>query len=266
MSMTAIADVRTIAAALVEARRQRVALPMFPGGVPDTLDAAYAIQRCAIEEWGDTIAGWKVGRLDASSSERYGVDRFIGPVFERDVVRAGDGETSLFPIVPGGSGAFEAELVAIADVDQPVRIARWTIEGATELVGSIHIGIEMAGSSVANIAALPSTGSIAAFGNNSGQIIGPIISLAPGPLLDDVIVSSSVHGRVVRTAAASVLPGGPMTAFKFALDQLQALGMPLRKGQFVSTGAVTGMHQVTEGQCWEAVFQRHGRLVCRIVV
>jgi 2-keto-4-pentenoate hydratase len=264
LSVAALAQVRSIAAALIDARRRQVALPLFPEAVPDTLDAAYAIQRCAIEGWDDAIAGWKVGRLDARLSERYGVDRFIGPVFARDVVHVEDGRTSVFRLIPDGSGAFEAELVAFASADQPPHVAAWTRAGAAELVGAIHIGIELAGSPVTGMGALPTTASIAAFGNNAGQIVGPLTTLMPGPMLDDVTVTSSVDGSEVRTAEASALPGGPMAAMAFALEQLHAFGMPLRKGQFVSTGAVTGVHEVAAGQCWEATFHGHGRLVCRV--
>ncbi|MFZ2994761.1 hypothetical protein [Sphingobium sp.] len=82
-----------IAQALVTARLQASAIPTFPGTVPATLEDAYAIQRLAIALWPDRIAGWKVGRLSPDLAQRFGQDRFVGPVFQAAVRSADPGTT-----------------------------------------------------------------------------------------------------------------------------------------------------------------------------
>src|SRR5215831_19195520 len=94
-------NTRAIAEQFVRARLRAEALPAFPGEVPATLDAAYAVQDCAIALWTDRIAGWKVGRIDPPWSERLLEDRLVGPVFERGVRDAPSGAMIDFPVFEG---------------------------------------------------------------------------------------------------------------------------------------------------------------------
>lgn len=251
----ALSSSSVIARALVEARLTRRACDAFPCALPDTLDDAYAVQLEAIALWPDAIAGWKVGRMSDDLAQRFGCDRFIGPVFHAAVVQAGREGRSPFAMFAGGSAAFEAEYVAFVSI------------AADGGVGISHVttGIEVASSPVATLPGLGSLASVADLGNNAGQIIG-----APVPL--DLFADAQAlpcetridNGPAVfKTAAA--LPGGPATAFAFAVEQAARLGLPLQAGQFVSTGAVTGMHAVTPGQACSADFGEFGRIDCDVV-
>jgi 2-keto-4-pentenoate hydratase len=44
------------------------------------------------------------------------------------------------------------------------------------------------------------------------------------------------------------LPGGALEALRFLLGHLAERRRPLRKGQWVRTGAITGVHQIFPGQ------------------
>lgn len=244
-----------IARALVEARLTRRACDAFPGTVPDRLDDAYAVQLEAIALWPDAIAGWKVGRLSDDLAQRFGCDRFIGPVFHAAVAHAAREGCSPFAMFAGGSAAFEAEYVAFVSI---------TADGS---VGISHVttGIEVASSPVATLPGLGALASVADLGNNAGQIIG-------GPVPLDFFNNAqalSCETRIDDAAAvfktAAALPGGPATAFAFAVEQAGRLGLPLQAGQFVSTGAVTGMHAVTPGQVCTADFGEFGRIGCDVV-
>lgn len=254
-----------IATSFVMARRRGHGLARFPGPLPQSLDDAYAIQVRAIETWSDRIVGWKVGRLTPVLADRFGIDRFIGPVFGASVVHADhDGEMD-FPIFVGGSAAFEAEYVLIMGQDQPLDTAMFDPSSARALVQEVRIGVEIAGSPLAVMPDLDSLASIADFGNNNGQIIGRGVPLA---LLDDPSLMGcavSIDETPVRSGSAADLPGGPITALAFALTQAAKLGLPLTAGQFVSTGAVTGMHWVRPGQRCVADFGRWGRIPCLTV-
>ncbi|QGP78059.1 2-keto-4-pentenoate hydratase [Sphingobium sp. CAP-1] len=254
-----------IATSFVVARRRGHGLTSFPGPFPLSLDDAYAIQRAAIDLWPDAIAGWKVGRLTPALADRFGTDRFVGPVFEAGVTRLDGGGEADFPVFVGGSAAFEAEYIMVLREDQPPQQAGFVRDRARGLIGSIRIGVEVAGSPLAVMPDLDSLASIADLGNNNGQIVGPEIPLAA---LDDpcgMTCATSIDGVLVRSASAADLPGGPMTAFAFALDQCDRLGLPLKAGQFVSTGAVTGMHWIGAGQRCVADFGAFGRIACLAV-
>ena len=62
-----------------------------------------------------------------------------------------------------------------------------------------------------------------------------------------------------------MLPGGPLAALAFLLTHCAERGRPLRKGQWISSGAVTGVHQIEAGQSAELSFGSYGTLRCRAV-
>lgn len=243
------------AEALVGARKAGRALAAFPGEVPDTLEGAYALQAAAIALMGEEIAGWKVGRLSPDLAERFGVDRFLGPVFRADVIAAlGDGPTP-FAMFTCGSAAFEAEFMVFVGIDA---------QGAV-YPKALTTGIEIASSPVACLPELGSLATVADLGNNAGQIIGAPI---PVELLDQstaLTCRTFIGSADVVARDASALPGGPATAFAFAVETARALGFPLREGQFVSTGAVTGMHAVEPGLACRTDFGAFGTIACDIV-
>ncbi|WP_313807036.1 fumarylacetoacetate hydrolase family protein [Sphingobium sp.] len=253
---------RGIADSLVAARAQGRNLRLFPGLLPVGLEDAYAIQAQAIELMQYDIAGWKVGRLTPALADRFGTDRFIGPVFSTLVENVDGRVENDFPVYPGGSAAFEAEYVAILGDDQPAVTREFTPQSARMIIGDLRIGIEIAGSPLAAMPDLDSLASIADLGNNNGQIIGPAV---PVDLLDQptlMTCATSIDGSLVRAGNAADLPGGPLEAIAFALSQAAKLGRPLRAGQFISTGAVTGMHWIGIGQRCVADFGPWGRIRC----
>ena len=249
------AAIAATARALVEARAGACALAAFPGPVPQTLDDAYAIQLAAIAWWPDEIAGWKVGRMTPDLADRFGTERFVGPIFRSAVSQAPQDGPASFMMFAGGSAAFEAEFVVFA--------------GAGPLGNlfpeRMKTGIEVAASPVARLPTLGSLATIAEFGNNAGLILGaevPLEFLAqPGRLTCETLIG--VADPIRRTGEA--LPGGPAAAFAFAQAETDRIGMPLRSGQFVSTGAITGMHAVEPGQSCSADFGAFGRIDCRVV-
>lgn len=254
---------RYAAGRFVEARRAATGFPDYPGALPEGLDAAYRVQQAAIVEWGDDIAGWKVGRIQPQLVEQLGAERFVGPIFAETVVPAQSDNP--FPAFRHGTAVFEAELVVTAAADAPAGKVDWSVEEAIALIGAINIGIEVAGSPLATINQLSSLVSIAAFGNNNGLILGPEVADWRERRWDNVTCTTTIDGEIVREAAATAVPGGPLEVFAFALGQTARLGWPIRCGQRVSTGAITGMHAVTIGQRCTAVFGGIGTLDCRIV-
>jgi 2-keto-4-pentenoate hydratase len=251
------------AARFVAARRARTGLAHFPGSLTESLAAAYAIQEATTTSWPDSIAGWKVGRIARPLSDRLGVDRLIGPIFQTTVTRT-TGYAD-FPAFRGGFAAFEAEFVIVAAEDAPLGRTAWTSDEASDLAGAMHIGIEVAGSPLASINDLGPLATIAGFGNNNGLILGPEVPDWRSLPLDDLTCTSSVDGRIVRAATAAAIPGGPLTAFAFALGMAAQLGRSIRAGQMISTGAVTGIIPVVIGQACVADFGRFGRLACTVV-
>jgi len=170
-----------------------------------------------------------------------------------------------FPVFAGGFAAVEAELVFRLGADAPAGKLHWTLDEAEALVADLYIGIETAGSPLATINELGPRVVVSDFGNNAGMLLGPKIAdwrAARAPLLDCV---SFIDGRKVGAGSVETLAGGPLVALAFALSRCARNGRPLRAGHLVTTGAVTGIHDIVAGQSARVDFGAHGSLRCRAV-
>lgn len=251
-----------IAARLVSARLDARPLNAFPGAQPVTLGQAYLIQDVAIHLWPDQIAGWKIGMVPAPLRERLGAERVVGPIWSRSVWKA-EGVVE-FPVFEGGFAAVEAEYVFRIGRDAPAGKTSWTEDEAADLVAALHVGVETAGSPMAFINDLGPTVVVSDFGNNAGLIVGPEIR-DWRRRLGELGARTEIEGRTVGEGSPFVLPGGLMGALRFLLTHLAERERPLRAGQYVSSGAITGVHDILAGQSSKLSFGTDGEILCRAV-
>lgn len=245
VSNSPAADVR--ADAFVRARLAARPLPAYPGVLPSTLAEAYAIQNRAIDLWPDTVAGWKIGRINPPWDGPLGTDRLAGPIFSSQVSHSYGSPVDCY-IFAGGFGAVEGELVIVAGEDAPPGKVHWNLQEAAEISGSVHLAAEIASSCFAGINDHGPLVTISDFGNNNGLILGQEITgwrdTSPAVWKMRTLIDGKEAGR----ADAASIPGGPLESFRQLLEISAARGLPLRKGMFASTGAVTGVHVATPGQ------------------
>ena len=249
-----------IAESFVAARRDARSLAEFPGTVPADLDAAYLCQDLAIQAWPDRLIGWKVGMIAPPLRARFGADRVAGAIFEAGLREARDGVE--FPVFVGGFAAVEAEYVLRIADDAPSGKVDWSEREAQALVSAMHVGIETAGSPLATINELGPTVVAADFGNNAGLILGPPVRDWAVRPLESLTVVTSIDGTIVGRGDASFLPHGPIGALQFLAGQAAKIGRPLKAGMLVSTGAVTGVHDIKPGQSAIANFGSDGSIFC----
>ncbi|MGY4516428.1 fumarylacetoacetate hydrolase family protein [Lysobacter sp. HA18] len=250
-----------IARRFVHARQHAHALPDFPGTRPPWLDAGYEIQDAAIALWPSAIAGWKVGKIPDAWVAQLGEDRLVGPIFSAAVQRASSAP-STFDVIPGGFAAVEAEFVYRIGEDAPPNKLHWTEDEALAVVDAMHVGVEFAGSPLATINDLGPTVVVSDFGNNTGLVIGPEIPEWRDRDEPRLTCEVRIDGIVVGQGAAASIAGGTGEALRFALARCARRGMPLRAGQWISTGAATGIHDIREGQHAEVDFGPLGRIDC----
>jgi 2-keto-4-pentenoate hydratase len=249
-----------IARSFVKARREAKSLTEFPGAIPADLDTAYLCQDLAIKAWPGRLIGWKVGMVAAPLRPRFGTDRLAGAIFDAGLRHAG--ESVEFPVFVGGFAAVEAEFVLRLAHDAPLGKVEWTEREAQALVGAMHIGIETAGSPLATINELGPTVVAADFGNNAGLILGPEVRDWTVRPLQSLAAITRIDGRIVGRGDASLLPQGPIGALQFLAGQTAKLGRPLKAGMLVSTGAITGVHDIQAGQSAMANFGVLGAISC----
>jgi 2-keto-4-pentenoate hydratase len=232
---------------LVEARLGRRPLIGFPGLAPPDMAAGYACQEAGLALWPDETAGWKVGRIPQALQLELGADRVIGPVFQRNVWQAGARATPL-PLIPDGFAAVEAEYVYRLGEDAPPHRIDWTPKDALQLVEEELVGVEFAGSPLADVNDLGPPVVAADFGNNAGLILGKPIPDWRARSDDWPPCEVRIDGVLAGRGSPSSLPGGPQAALAFLLGACAARGRPLKRGQLVTTGATSGIHDIRPGQ------------------
>ncbi|MES2835198.1 MAG: 2-keto-4-pentenoate hydratase [Pseudomonadota bacterium] len=249
----------SVARAFTDARRAARALPDYPGALPASLDAAYAIQDEAIALWPDRIAGWKLGRIPSPFAERFGAGRLAGPIFARNVWPAGAGAVR-FGVIEGGFAAVEAEYVLEMGETAPDRDG-WTAGTVAPLVSRVLTGVEIAGSPFPGINDHGPAVTASDFGNNAGLILGGEVRDGLTRLMG-LTCEMRIEGAIIGAGGAAFIPGGPLDSLAFLLNLLHRRGRRLEAGQLVSTGAATGVHNIVAGQAAVADFGPDGRIAC----
>jgi 2-keto-4-pentenoate hydratase len=258
-------DAKGVAAEFVKARQSAGSFTQYPGPTPPDLDAAYRCQDEAIALWKDSVVGWKVGWIPEPLSQKYGANRLVGPIFERSVQRSNGNHVLDAPVFANGFAAIEAEFVVQLAKDAPANVAEWTTETARRFVSKMFIGIEIASSPLQNINDFGPAVVASDFGNNAGLLLGVEIPDWQTRGLDTLNCETRIDGEIVGRGTAANVSGGPLAALAFALRCNARRGRPLRAGEFVSTGAATGVHSIRAGQTAEAIFTGIGSLRCATV-
>jgi 2-keto-4-pentenoate hydratase len=256
---------RSIAQRFVAARLAATPLAGFPGVVPTSLDSAYRCQDLAIALWPDEVVGWKVGWIPDEQQRIYGEERLVGPIFRRALHPVTPGATVDVPVFQGGFAAVEAEYVFRIGAAAPADKLVWSDDEAAAVVGAMFIGIEPASSPLATINDLGPAVVVSDFGNNAGLLLGPEIPDWRPRLATGMTCETFIEGRSVGRGGTERLPKGPLGALAFALARCARRGRALQAGQYVSTGAASGIHDIRPGESAAIVFDGLGTLACRAV-
>jgi 2-keto-4-pentenoate hydratase len=103
------------------------------------------------------------------------------------------------------------------------------------------------------------------FGNNHGIVIGAAITGWRKSGFEQWPVATLINGVQVGTGHASAFPDGAIGAARFLFELMAARGIRLQQGQWISSGAVTGVHDAAPGQTVEARFNDQLSVRCRLV-
>jgi len=253
---------KSVAEQFVSARLKALALPEFPGTLPASLDDAYLIQDAAIDIFPDEVVGWKIGGIPPVHREKLGADKLGGPVFRKDVRYSAPGGTVEYEMYVGGFGAVEAEYMFEIGEDAPVGKTSYTTADAMGLVKRMICGIETAGSPLATINVVGPLAVVSDFGNNNGIIIGPEVPNWRERVLSELTCETFINGKSVGTGAASNVAGGPIEPLRFIAENCAKRGRPLKAGMIITTGAVTGIHDILPGEVARVEFHGLGAVQC----
>lgn len=246
------------------ARKAARALAAYPGDtVPATLAEGYAIQAASIAAWPDQVVGWKVAAVQPQWRAAYPAERLGGPVFARSLQMAGDDAVDVH-VISGGYAAAEAEFALRLGADFPVNTTFASVAELRPYVAAVHAAIELAGSPLPTLSSLGPGAVLSDFGNNTGLVIGPEL---PGFFERDAaawLSETDVNGQLAGSGSADRIPGGPLAALHFLANNLVARGLTLRPGDWVSTGASTGIHVLAVGDTVAARFDGKPAVALRV--
>jgi len=257
-------QVDAISGALRRARQADTPLSEYPGRLPETLADAYDIQLRSIAAWPDTVAGWKVGGVPPALQAQYGAKRLAGPVFSQTVYRANSDETLKVPAYQGFV-AVEAEWVfELGDCSHLGDIGL-TESDVMSAIKAAYIGVELASSPIIDINSYGPAVVISDFGNNFGLVIGDAVEDWSSETLNQTEACVEIDGEVIGRKPA--LPGldGPLGAVKFLIEHLKAQGTKDLSGLYVSSGAITGVHDSRIGATSKVTFAGVGEMTLDIV-
>ncbi len=257
--MILVDDRSRIAGRFLAARRAATGLDDYPGDFPATLDDAYAIQDAAIAAWGRPVIGWKVGRVAEPLIGRLGTDRIAGPIFDRAAAGAA------MPVFAEGFAAGEAEFLLRIGTTPPAGKTSFTLDEAAGLIDAVHAGIEIASSPLGTINEIGPIAVVSDFGNNNGLVVGPEIADWRTSGFEQWEVTCRIGGALAGTGRAEAFPDGAIGAARFLFELMARRGIALTAGQWISSGAVTGVHRARPGQLVEADFGNGLALSCSLV-
>ncbi|RJF91562.1 2-keto-4-pentenoate hydratase [Sphingomonas cavernae] len=253
-----------IAEAFVSARRAARGLSDYPGNIPESLKSAYSVQDVAIRLQGDSVAGWKVGRIMPPLDAQFGADRLAGPIFVAGVFFEGDGKPVSMAVFQDGFGAVEAEfLLRIGTQLDPAK-RYYSLEEAADAIDAVHVGLEIASSPLGAINDLGPAVTASDFGNNNGLVIGAAIPDWQNSGFATWPVTLAIDGAEIGTGRGDSMPDGPVGAARFLFELMARRGIALQKGQWISSGAITGVHRVAPGASVEARFGADYAVRCTI--
>lgn len=234
-----------ISKCLVDARLDAEPMAEFPVQLPETLEQAYAVQSASIERWPDQIGGWKVARLPMPDRDRFATERLVGPVFSSTIHELDAGSCATMPIYEGGFAAVEAEIVIVLGDAVSPSDRYYSDEELADMVAEVYCGAEIASSPLALVNDLGATSIISDFGCNAGVVVGPEITDWRTRPAESLSVSVTVDDELVGEAAPGAITGDPLQALRALIGLCARRGFELAKDAVVSTGMLTGVHEVS---------------------
>jgi 2-keto-4-pentenoate hydratase len=248
---------------LLEARKAAISLTAFPGQLPSDTQTAYTIQHQSINSWPDEVSGWKVGGISTSFLEQFAARRLAGPIFKSQTLKALNSEAVTATVFENGFAAVEAEFVICTAVPLSPAESVKTLEELKNCIASIHVGVEIASSPMADINELGPGAIISDFGNNAGLIVGPQIVNWRERATENIDISVAINGVQVGAISTSIADDA-FAAFEFLTELSSARGIELPAGTLVTCGALSGIHDVEIGDQASVVFEGIGRLDIRV--
>tara|TARA_Y100001933_G_scaffold262309_1_gene319472 strand:+ start:366 stop:1142 length:777 start_codon:yes stop_codon:yes gene_type:complete len=238
-------DVSAAAAALISARHENRVMDELPGGMPQNMNGAYAIQDGIVAAMDDAIAGWKVAFTNVPGQQKMGVDGpGAGPIFASYVMESPGKMTMPDP----GLRISECEFAFRLNDDLPAKESAYTDDDIRAVIGSVHPAIEIVNRRLSSTIPMSGLAVILDHGGNGGFAYGPGTKDWAGVDYANHALKQIINGEEKAVGSGgNVMDGNPIASITWLANHLKPRGQSLKAGDWVSSGSAAEMLPVPDG-------------------
>jgi len=239
---------------LLAVRRGAPRLSALPADVaPTTLPEAYAIQQLVLRGLGAAVGAWKVTLFDARNGicAPIAANTLLSSPARLSTLSAPTRNTRQFGIEP--------EIAFRMGTDLPPRTPRvpgvpgaladaYSAAEVYAAVASAHAVIEIVVTRFVDADAVSQLERVADNFMNEALITGSPCSDWQRLALHDLPLQVQVDGLTVHSGRGGHPLGNPLLPLVWIANHLAALGVGLKRGEYVTTGSCNGIRYATAGQ------------------
>lgn len=228
---------------------------------PATRAEGYAIQAGLEARSRAPLFGWKIAATSLAGQRHINVD---GPLAGRILAERVRDAAAPLPFGGNAMRVAEAEFAFRFARDLAPRSAPYSVPEVLEAVESLHPAIEVPDSRFEDFTLVGAAQLIADNACAHDFVLGPATA-APWRSMDLVEhpVKGIVAGKLERDGTGAAVLGDPRVALAWIANELSGLGVPLKRGQVVTTGTCVVPLPIVPGDTVVAEFGPIGRLAIR---
>ena len=234
-----------LAKRLWQARQTGAVIDAGAVTLPETIEAAYAIQREIVALSGARVMGFKIGSTSLEAQRLLGTTEPGSAELLAPFVYQSPANVAISPLhMPAVEGEFAFKLAH----DLPARAAAYTREEVGDAVAAVAGAIEVVGTRFAGgLAGKGRLLTTADGGVNIGCVFGRWVADWRGLDLPNQRVAIRISGKAAGEGMGSRALGDPMNVLVWLANQQSLSGRGLRAGEMISTGTCTGLDPVQPG-------------------
>ncbi len=246
------------------ARQQGIVIDALPDALrPHTEAQGHAIQAALPAVAQDTVVGWKIAATSAAGQAHIQVD---GPLAGRILSRFVHPMGSTLSLQGNRMRVVEPEFAFRMGTDLPPRSAPYTQQEVLAAVATLHPAYELPDSRYADFTRAGKAQLIADDSCAGRFLFGPAapqawrsMDLAAHPV-HATVTGADGQPRYTRDGEGRALLGDPSTALTWLANELSALGIGLKAGDWASCGTCMVPLKVREGDGVVAEYGVFGRI------
>lgn len=234
---------------------------------PRTRQAGYALQACLPAASGREVLGWKIAATSAAGQAHIGV---TGPLAGRLLSGQVHDEGATLSMAGNGMCVVEPEFAFRFGTALPPRAQAYDLPEVLAAVATLHPSLEVPDSRFDDFVHAGEAQLIADDACAHLLVLGTAAPELWRSLdLRRHTVHAQVHSagrcRLARDGIGSNVLGDPRVALRWLVNELNALGIGIAPGQFVSTGTCAAPLAVQAGDAVTADYGVLGRVSLRFV-